>query len=151
MQQVLNSLLNLQELDEQLGELDRSKVYLPEMINNVNNEIVILEKEYQENKDILLEAQIKQKQIEIDVESDKEALEKYSKQMKVIKTNKEYDALIAEIDQKKQNINPGILYDWKSWRDKRRYIGNSEAYERVGSQLCPYHYTHSFSCYQDIF
>lgn len=105
MQQVLNSLLNLQELDEQLGELDRSKVYLPEMIDNVNSEIVILEKEYQENKEILLEAQIKQKQIEIDVESDKEALEKYSKQMKVIKTNKEYDALIAEIDQKKQNIS----------------------------------------------
>ncbi|MCD6162947.1 MAG: hypothetical protein J7K40_11110 [candidate division Zixibacteria bacterium] len=105
MQQILTSLLDLQEIDEQLGELERSKVYLPEMIDNVNNEIVILEKEYQENKDILIEAQKKQKQIEIDIEADKEALGKYTKQMKVIKTNKEYDALITEIDQRKQNIS----------------------------------------------
>ena len=44
MQQVLSLLLDLQDVDEQLGELDRSKVYLPEMIENINQEWESLEK-----------------------------------------------------------------------------------------------------------
>jgi hypothetical protein len=42
MQDVLNLLLELQIIDEDMGELDRSKVYLPEMIANINNEIIAL-------------------------------------------------------------------------------------------------------------
>lgn len=104
MQEVLSSLLDLQELDEQLGELERSKVYLPEMIEHINKEMSVLEGEHAENRAKLTEAQRKQKQYELDIESDKLSLEKYQKQMKVIKTNKEYDALIAEIDSIKQKI-----------------------------------------------
>ena len=105
MQQVLNSLLDLQDIDEQLEELERSKVYLPEMIENITKELAIFEKELQENQQTLLDAQKRQKEVELEIAADKEALEKYSKQMKVIKTNKEYDSLIAEIDQKKQTIS----------------------------------------------
>jgi len=105
MQQVLSSLLDLQEIDEQLGELDRSKVYLPEIIENINDEMSKLEKELNENQGKYTEAQIQLKQFELDIEADKESLEKYQNQMKVIKTNKEYDALITEIDGKKQKIS----------------------------------------------
>jgi len=105
MQQVLSSLLDLQEIDEQLGELDRSKVYLPEIIENINDEMSKFEKELSENQGKYTEAQIQLKQFELDIEADKESLEKYQNQMKVIKTNKEYDALIAEIDGKKQKIS----------------------------------------------
>ena len=104
MQEVLNSLLGLQEIDEQLGELERSKVYLPEMISNITREIESLEKELQENRERLIESKKKQKQIELDVEADREELVKYQNHMKVIKTNKEYDALVAEIDSRKQRI-----------------------------------------------
>ena len=105
MQEVLNSLLSLQEIDEDLGELDRSKVYLPEMIENINKEIVILEKDLQENRDTYNDAKARQAQLELEVKTDKADLDKYQSQMKVIKTNKEYDALIAEIDEKKQRIS----------------------------------------------
>lgn len=105
MQQVLNLLLDLQEIDEQLGELDRSKVYLPEMIDNINKEIEILETQLMENREAFLGAKMKQKQIELDIETDKLELERYQKQMKVIKTNKEYDALVGEIDVRKQKIS----------------------------------------------
>jgi len=105
MQQVLSSLLDLQEIDEQLGELDRSKVYLPEIIENINSEMRKLEKELDENQNKYTEAQIQLKQIELDIEADKESLGKYQNQMKVIKTNKEYDALVAEIDSIKQKIS----------------------------------------------
>jgi predicted nucleic acid-binding Zn-ribbon protein len=105
MQQILNSLLDLQELDEQLGELDRSKVYLPEMIDNINKDIKSLESELNEYQQKLVDSQKRQKELELDIETDKIELEKYQKQMKVIKTNKEYDALVAEIDSKKRRIN----------------------------------------------
>ncbi|MCP4581695.1 MAG: hypothetical protein GY839_08735 [candidate division Zixibacteria bacterium] len=105
MQQVLTSLLDLQEIDEQLGELDRSKVYLPEMIENINGEMDKLEVQLAENREAFQDAKKKQKQIELDIQSDKNELEKYQQHMKVIKTNKEYDALVTEIDTRKQNIS----------------------------------------------
>jgi len=105
MQQVLSSLLELQEIDEQLGELDRSKVYLPEMIENLNTVFAETEKELHEHQEKLTESKIKQKQLELEISSDKDDLGKYQQQMKVIKTNKEYDALITEIDSKKQQIS----------------------------------------------
>jgi len=105
MQQVLSLLLDLQEIDEQLGELDRSKVYLPEMIDTINNEIEVLETQLRENRESFQAAKMKQKQIELEIETDKQELERYQKQMKVIKTNKEYDALVAEIDSRKQRIS----------------------------------------------
>ena len=105
MQQILSSLLDLQDLDEQLGELDRSKVYLPEMIENINKELNELENDLSENQQTLIDAKVKQKELELNVQTDKEALENYQKQMKVIKTNKEYDALVMEIDTKKQSIS----------------------------------------------
>ena len=105
MQDVLNLLLELQVIDEDMGELDRSKVYLPEMIANINGEITALEAEIADNEQKLLDARKRQKEIEIDIETDKEELAKYQKQMKVIKTNKEYDALVGEIDTRKQRIS----------------------------------------------
>ncbi|OQX92120.1 MAG: hypothetical protein B6D58_04635 [candidate division Zixibacteria bacterium 4484_95] len=104
MKEVLNALLDLQDIDEQLGELERSKVYLPEMIENITKEMKTLEEKLQENKEKLVESKKKQKQIELDVEEDRLKLAKYQDQMKVIKTNKEYDALVGEIDSKKQKI-----------------------------------------------
>ena len=105
MKDLLNLLLELQEIDEDMGELERSKVYLPEMIATINNDITVLEKDLANNEEMLLDAKRKQKQIEIDIDADKESLAKYQKQMKVIKTNKEYDALVAEIDGRKQKIS----------------------------------------------
>ncbi len=105
MQDVLNLLVELQKIDEDIGELEHSKVYLPEMIANINNEIESLEKSLAETETTLLDAKKKQKQLELDIESDKEQLARFQKQMKVIKTNKEYDALVAEIDTKKRQIS----------------------------------------------
>jgi predicted nucleic acid-binding Zn-ribbon protein len=104
LQKDLSLLLDLQEIDDQLGELERSKIYLPEMIGNLEREIAGLSQAIEENEKILEEGQRQQKLLELEIESDKQELDKYQKQMRVIKTNKEYDALTAEIGSKKQNI-----------------------------------------------
>jgi hypothetical protein len=104
LQKDLSLLLDLQEIDDQLGELERSKIYLPEMISNLEKEIEELNQAIALNDKILDESQREQRLIELEIEADKQELDKYQKQMKVIKTNKEYDALTAEIDSKKQSI-----------------------------------------------
>ncbi len=104
MQKDLSLLLDLQGIDDQLGELERSRIYLPEMIQNLEREIDELNRAIITNDKILEESQKEQRLIELEIEADKEELDKFQKQMRVIKTNKEYDALTAEIDAKKQNI-----------------------------------------------
>jgi predicted nucleic acid-binding Zn-ribbon protein len=104
LQRDLELLLDLQEIDDQLGELERSKIYLPEMIQKLESELSNLDLKIEETQNMLQESITEQKSLELEIESDKEQLEKYQVQMRVIKTNKEYDALMAEIDSKKLNV-----------------------------------------------
>jgi len=105
LQHDLALLLDLQEIDDELGELERSKIYLPEMIHRLESEITNLQTEIEESKTTLLESQKEQKALELEIDSDKQQLENYQRQMRTIKTNKEYDALTAEIDSKKLEIS----------------------------------------------
>jgi uncharacterized protein len=104
LQKDLTMLLGLQEIDDQLGELERSRIYLPEMIQGLEKEIEELTLAIATNDKILGESQREQRLLELEIETDKGELDKFQKQMKVIKTNKEYDALTAEIDSKKIGI-----------------------------------------------
>lgn len=104
MQKDLLLLLDLQEIDDQLGELERSKIYLPEMIQNLEKELTDLEEGISDDGAALLENEREQKMLELEIETDKQELEKFQKQMRIIKTNKEYDALTTEIDSKRREI-----------------------------------------------
>jgi uncharacterized protein len=104
LQKDLTLLLDLQGIDDQLGELERSKIYLPEMILNLEKEIEELNGAIATNNKILEESQKEQRLLEMEIESDRGELDKFQKQMRVIKTNKEYDALVSEIDSKKQSV-----------------------------------------------
>jgi predicted nucleic acid-binding Zn-ribbon protein len=105
LQQDLELLLDLQEIDDELGELERSKIYLPEMIQKLEGEIANLESEIEESKSTVQDSLIEQKALELEIESDRQQLENYQRQMRTIKTNKEYDALTSEIDSKKIEIS----------------------------------------------
>jgi hypothetical protein len=105
LQHDLELLLDLQEIDDDLGELERSKIYLPEMIQKLETELSTLEEEIAQSKQTVIESTTGQKGLELEIETGKQQLENFQRQMKVIKTNKEYDALTAEIDAKKLEIS----------------------------------------------
>lgn len=98
-------LLKLQVIDYDLGELERSKEYLPDMMNNLNREITEAQEKLDTARTHLSEAKIAQKNFEIDIKAKEAELAKYQHQMMTIKTNKEYDALVAQIDAVKGDIN----------------------------------------------
>lgn len=105
MLQELDLLLKLQVIDYDLGELERSKEYLPDMMENLKKEINEAQLKYETCVKDLEEARVKQKKLELEVKTREESLQKYQQQMMSIKTNKEYDALVAEIDIVKGDIS----------------------------------------------
>ncbi len=105
MQNQLELLLKLQVIDYDLGELERSKEYLPDMMDNLNRELEESRTKYETTVTDLETANVKQKSLELEIKTKEANLQKFQQQMMSIKTNKEYDALVAEIDTVKESIS----------------------------------------------
>ena len=105
MQSDLELLLQLQVIDYDLGELERSKEYLPDMMENLTRETTEAQGRLEQTQKALEQTRIRQKEIEMDIASKETQLQKFQEQMMSIKTNKEYDALVAQIDATKHGIS----------------------------------------------
>jgi predicted nucleic acid-binding Zn-ribbon protein len=101
----MEMLLKLQNVDYDLGELDRSKDYLPEMINNLEHEIEDTHKALADSEKELEEETLRYKKLDLELATLNQELAKFQKQMTSIKTNKEYDALTNEIANRKVRIS----------------------------------------------
>ncbi|MCH7691662.1 MAG: hypothetical protein IIA17_11550, partial [candidate division Zixibacteria bacterium] len=101
----LQQLMQLQTIDYDLGELERSKEYLPDMMENLNREIDEIHTRLDAAVKTQEESNLSQSSLELEVATKQKDLEKYQKQMMSIKTNKEYDALVSQIDTLKQDID----------------------------------------------
>lgn len=101
----LDQLMQLQVIDYDLGELERSKEYLPDMMENLNREISEAKESFETTRKSLEENKLRQQKLELDVKTKQQELEKYQQQMMSIKTNKEYDALVSQIDTIKSEVD----------------------------------------------
>ena len=101
----LELLLKLQNIDYDLGELERSKEYIPDMMENLRKEISDTENKLTAVTDSLTAARLEQKDVEITLKEKQEKLKALQARMMAIKTNKEYDALVSEIDKIKSDID----------------------------------------------
>lgn len=101
----LELLLKLQIIDYDLGELERSKEYLPDMMDNLRNEIEETKTKLEACTTEFDDKRGAVKTLELEIASKEADLQKYQQQMMSIKTNKEYDALVAQIDAIKLNIS----------------------------------------------
>lgn len=101
----MEMLLKLQNVDYDLGELERSKDYLPEMINNLEHEIEDTHKALADSEKELEQETLRYKKLDMELATLNQELAKFQKQMTSIKTNKEYDALTNEIANRKVRIS----------------------------------------------
>ena len=101
----LELLLKLQVIDYDIGELERSKEYLPDMMGNLNREMNDYKQKLEDIQKQLEESKVKQRDLELEISTRETNLQKFQQQMMSIKTNKEYDALVAEIDGLKEKIS----------------------------------------------
>lgn len=100
----LEMLLKLQVIDYDLGELERSKEYIPDMMENLNREIEEARANFSRTEKELTESKLSLNNLELEAKTKQQQLEKLKSQMMSIKTNKEYDALISQIDSTKEHI-----------------------------------------------
>lgn len=101
----MEMLLKLQGVDYDLGELERSKDYLPEMINNLERELADTKAALEAAEQELKEQTLRHNNLDVEVATLNQELAKFQKQMMAIKTNKEYDALTNEIASRKVKIS----------------------------------------------
>ncbi len=101
----MEMLLKLQNVDYDLGELERSKDYLPEMINNLEREMEETRNALQTSEQELKEQNLLHNKLDMELATLNQELARFQKQMLAIKTNKEYDALTNEIANRKIKIS----------------------------------------------
>lgn len=101
----MEMILKLQAIDYELGELERSKDYLPDMINNLESEMHETSSALESFEKEMAEQTLLHKKLDIELAALNQELAKFQKQMQVIKTNKEYDALTNEIVNRKLKIS----------------------------------------------
>jgi predicted nucleic acid-binding Zn-ribbon protein len=104
MHEDIRLLKELQDIDYWIGELERSKAFLPDMMKNLQDQMASMAADLSQKKARLQQAQIEVKELEIRIAETKELKEKYQEQMLSIKTNKEYDALVAQIEAAKTEV-----------------------------------------------
>jgi hypothetical protein len=101
----MEMILKLQGMDYELGELERSKDYLPDMINNLERELEETSNALKNCEKEVTEQTLLHKNMDIELATLNQELAKFQRQMREIKTNKEYDALTSEIVNRKLKIS----------------------------------------------
>jgi len=105
MLETLEMLTKLQEIDQKIDQLAHSRVDLPEKIAILKKQVQELEDAIAEDTARLDQLEKDKRQEELSLQAAQEELKRYQAQLYRIKTNREYDAIQAEIDTQKEKIS----------------------------------------------
>ena len=94
----LKQLINLHSIDRQLNLLNEQRGELPVVINNASIALEKLQEEVKESNVIKTKVEKSKKEFTIKLEDNTAKIDKINEQIFKVKTNKEYDALLNEID-----------------------------------------------------
>jgi hypothetical protein len=100
----LDILINLQELDSKRLNLEDRVHQIPEKISDLDQTLDNERKSVEELDSLINEGNKQRVLLEGDVESFKDKLSKYKTQLMEVKTNKEYQAMLHEIENTQQEI-----------------------------------------------
>jgi hypothetical protein len=92
------NLIQLQKIDAELTKTSNFLNNIPLQIEDIDNKIEESFKAVSQAKDELAANQKKRRELEAEVQDIKPLITKYKRQLKEVKTNKEYTSLLLEID-----------------------------------------------------
>lgn len=102
----IEKLVQLQQLDSQIYELTQQKdVEKPAVIKQLSDQFNQTKSSLLKFEEALKAEQLQRKNIELDLKSKEEAVQKSQAQLYQLKTNKEYQAKISEIESLKADIS----------------------------------------------
>ncbi|MEE9166797.1 MAG: C4-type zinc ribbon domain-containing protein [Candidatus Neomarinimicrobiota bacterium] len=121
----LSQLLQLQEVDSKLIELEHLKGDLPRKVEELTSRIEELTLSTKVNEKRLKEITVEIRRIQGEETDRKGKIEKLKDQLYLVKTNREYDALMSEIDHLKGEVD----------EEELRELELSEENERLEEQV----------------
>ena len=98
-------IINLHKIDVRLQEIQEEKGDLPIIIKEQKDEISGLDSKMSESDSKITELEKEKSDCDTSVKDFEAKLDKYNKQMDMVTNNKEYDALLIEIDHLKNENN----------------------------------------------
>ena len=100
----LKSLIELQAIDSQIGELEHGKAAIPKQIESGKAGVKKKQNQLTEAESSLAQLQKERKDLEIDVMEENDHAAKTKTKLSSVKTNKEYSAILVEVDAVKEKI-----------------------------------------------
>ena len=100
----LKSLIKLQAIDSQISELERGKAVIPKQIESGKAGVKEKQNQLKEAESTLAQLQKERKDLEIDVMEENDHAAKTKTKLSSVKTNKEYSAILVEVDAVKGKI-----------------------------------------------
>jgi predicted nucleic acid-binding Zn-ribbon protein len=104
LQKVLDTLIDLQEIDIQIQRLEAEKGDLPQKVQSLSDAVDQTQQQLEDKKQQKKETLSEKLVLDNDVELLQTKLKKYKVQLYEVKTNKEYDAITLEIETSEQAI-----------------------------------------------
>ena len=116
----LHQLTKLQEVDTALLELEQMKGDLPRKVEELTDRMKELTGAIEVNEKRLMEIELEIRRIHGTESDRKSKIEKLKDQLYLVKTNREYDALVSEIDHIKAEIDEEELRELELSEEKDR-------------------------------
>ncbi|MBN2092006.1 hypothetical protein JW964_20480 [candidate division KSB1 bacterium] len=98
MEYELNLLIELQDIDSAFLKLEQLKGTLPEEIRQIMTQSNNLMQRIKESEQKYRETEKRRQEAELEIKSLEQQLVKYKQQIYAVKTNREYDAITAEVE-----------------------------------------------------
>jgi predicted nucleic acid-binding Zn-ribbon protein len=102
MEEQLSMLIQLQEIDTKIRSLAERRIQLPEILASLERRRAASKEEFDKTKEALQAAQKSKRDRDKDLEVGVQKVEKLKTRISEIKTNKEYQALLKEIESAEQ-------------------------------------------------
>ena len=101
----IQDLIELQKIDSQLAEIEELLGDLPIKVTELKNKEDSLTSDFERGKSRLKEIALEQHKTEMNLAEFKEKIDKLKDQLFLVTNNKQYDALMLEIDHLKENLD----------------------------------------------
>ena len=94
----LQRLIELQITDNEIAELKQSKATIPQQIESGKASLKEKQNQLKKAEDAFMELQTERKDLEMDVATENDHIVKTKTKLPSVKTNKEYSAILAEVN-----------------------------------------------------
>ena len=101
----LQKLIDLQALDQEISEFEGGLAAIPNQIKAATAEMAAVTKEIEDAREVIASMQKSRKQLEADVQTENDHMAKTKTKLPLVKTNKEYTAILAEIESIKEKVS----------------------------------------------